>query len=371
MQDLRAVLIGFGGMGRQDAALVYSGSLKGIKLCAICCRNKEGQDEIACKYKGVKIYENADAMFKDENSFNVLIIVTPHKTHASLALKALHLGKHVLNDKPIGISPSQAREIVTLAKEKNLVCATIFNMRAYPSWQKAKEFLKLGKLGKLQRVIWVVNSWYRSPAYHSSSNWRSSWNGEGGGLLINQCQHSLDIWLYLFGMPSQVYASIDYGKYNNFLVDDAVDIQMKYTSGLRGTFIASSGESPGVNRLEIWGSKGRLCIEDNLKLTFYENTIDLDNFAKENKEIYAIPSYSKHQIEVKEDYSDSYKILFQNFVNHIRKKEPLLATGDDGLNTLLLSSAAYLSSFRNEIINMPFDDDIYDAFLDFKMKSER
>lgn len=371
MVEIRTVLIGYGGMGRQDAALLHSGAVNGMRLIGICCRNPEGQADIAARCPDVRIYENADAMFADAHSFDALIIVTPHKTHADLASRAMQLGKHVLVDKPLGISTGEVRKILALAEEKQTACGTIFNMRAYPAYQKAKEFMEQGKLGKLHRAVWVANSWYRSPAYHSSSKWRSTWDGECGGLLINQCQHSLDIWQWLLGMPDRIYASIDYGKYNDFRVDDAVDIQMEYADGFHGTFIASSGEAPGVNRLEIWGSKGRLCIEDNLRLTFCENTVDIETFAAENKEIYAVPPYTSRQIPVREDYSDSYQILFQKFSDHIRHGTSLLASGEDGLNVLLLSGAAYISSWQHESICLPFEDAAYDAFLAQMLESER
>lgn len=364
MDKIRSVLIGYGWMGRQYAALIHSGAIEGMILYGICCRNKEWQKDISIKYPNIKIYDSEDVLFFDSDSFDALIIVTPHKTHIPIASKAVSFNKHVLVDKPLGISTLEVKRLLLQVKDKNIRCGTIFNMRAYPAFQKAKEILNHDLLGTLHRVLWVANNWYRSPAYHKSSAWRSSWKGEGGGLLINQCQHTLDIWQWLLGMPESLYANIDYGKYNDFDVDDAFDIQFYYSNGLHGTLIASSGESPGVNRLEIWGSKGRLCIEDNTRITVRYNLVDTETFALENKEIYGIPAFKEEEVPACTDLTDSYRVLFQHFSDNLRKGTPLMATGEDALNVLELSNGAYLSSWLGVKIDVPINDYLFSDLLE-------
>lgn len=367
---IRTVLIGYGGMGKQDAALLYSGKVKGMRLTGICCRNAAGQAEIRTMYPDVQIYADADMMFADAERFDALVIVTPHTSHVELASRAAQLGKHLLVDKPLGISSQEVRGLLEVVRQRQTALGVIFNMRAYPAYQKTKQLLQGGILGDLNRVVWVINNWYRSPAYHCSNSWRSTWKGEGGGLLINQCQHPLDLWQWLFGMPTSLYADIDYGKYNRFAVDDAVDIQMKYDNGIHGTFIASSGEAPGVNRLEIWGTKGRLCVENNSMVTLWENKPDTTTFGRENRAVYGTPGCTVKEITVKQDFSDSYCLLFQQFVDYLHGKRPLLADGEDGLRTLILANGAYLSSWLHQEVLIPFDDEQYNLLLQEKMRQE-
>lgn len=370
MKTIKTALIGFGGMGKQYAKMLYEKQVEGMLLTGICCRNAEGQQQIREQYPETHIYQNADEMFAHADDFDALVIVTPHTSHVELGMRAAELGKHILMDKPAGVCTQQVKELLAVVKEQKVQLGMIFNLRAYPAYQKAKELLDTHCLGELHRVVWVYNNWYRSSAYHRSSPWRSTWQGECGGLMINQCQHGFDIWNFLFGMPDSLYASLDYGRYNDFCVDDAADIQMYYANGLHGTLIAASGENPGANRLEVWGTKGKLCIENNCKITLSENEVDTTTFAKTNTEIYAAPKFVTREIPVKEDFSDCYKIVFEQFSKHLRQGTSALASGEDGLTALELANAAYLSSEFQKRIALPICDEQYVSFLNKKIEEE-
>ena len=267
MEQVRAVVIGFGGMGRQYAQLVRDGEIAGMRLTGICCRNEKGQAVIREEYPGVAVYTDVDDTFAHEKEFDAVIVVTPHATHVEIGKRAFAAGKHVLCDKPAGVSVKEVEGLLAEARRAGTSFAMMFNCRVAPSFAKAKEIVAAGGLGTVTRAVWVCNNWFRTTCYHKSAPWRSSWAGEHGGLLINQCQHYLDLWQWILGMPDQLDASIDFGKYNDFDVDDSVDIRFLYDSGLRGSFISASGENPGVNRFEIWGTKGMISIEGNEKLT--------------------------------------------------------------------------------------------------------
>jgi predicted dehydrogenase len=226
-----------------------------------------------------------------------------------------------------------------------------------------------GLLGTLHRAVWVCNNWYRTPAYHKSAPWRSSWNGECGGLLINQNQHYLDMWQWFFGMPSKLYADMEFGHYNDFLVDDAVDIQFYYDDGFHGTMISSTGEAPGVNRLEIWGSMGRLTIEDGTKLYLDQNEISTEEFSKTNKEIYVGLPHQLQEISLSET-TNPYAEVFANFAQHLLDGTPLYADGLEGLKTVELTNAAYVSGWEESKVSLPVSDDHYLHLLTARQRLE-
>ncbi len=376
MKQIRTVVIGFGGMGSQYAQMLYDGNVEGMCLQGICCRNKEGQQRIRELYPQAAVYQDVEDTFAHDSDFDAVVIVTPHATHVEIGKLAFAHGKHVLCDKPAGISTREAREFLA-AKREDTAFGMMFNTRMEPAFLKAKELLDGSVLGRVTRAVWVCNSWFRSPVYHHSASWRSSWNGEHGGLLINQCQHYLDIWQWLFGMPDVIDADIDFGKYNDFDVDDSVDVRFLYGKdggknrypGLRGSFQSSSGEHPGVNRLEIWGTCGMMTITDEKVLTLDQNTVDLDTFNRENAKIYAQPEHQA-QVLVEAPSGKQYQKVFQRFSDHIRRGTELVATGEDGLNSLILANASYLSAWTGKRIALPMDDGLYEQLLADQIQKE-
>lgn len=381
-QTIRTVVIGFGGMGCQYAEILASGQVEGMTLQGICCRNAAGQARIRELYPEAAIYQNVDDTFAHGADFDAVVIVTPHDTHVAIGKQAFAHGKHVICDKPAGVSTREVREFLA-AKREETAFAMMFNVRTSPAFQAVREMLDRKELGKVTRAIWTCNNWFRSTCYHTSAPWRSSWNGERGGLLINQCQHFLDIWQWLFGLPDEIDASIDFGKYNNFAVDDSVDLRFFYEKeegenrmgqirkypGLRGSFLAASGEHPGVNRLEIWGTKGRLTVTDGVRVVFDRNTVDTRDFCRDNKEIYGVPEHHEEEIVTGQE-TKGYVIMFQNFSDHIRKGTPLLAPGEEGLGSILMANAAYLSAWQHRSIRLPIDDYLYEDQLEWRMEEE-
>lgn len=368
---VRCAVIGFGGMGSQYVEMLHKKEVDGMVLAGICCRNAAGQERIRACYPEAAIYRDVEDTFAHRSDFDAVAIVTPHATHVEIGKLAARAGKHILVDKPIGISTKEARELIREAEENHVSLSMIFNTRMNRAYGKAKEMIDSGELGTLSRVVWVGNTWYRTPAYHLSAPWRSTWGGEHGGLLINQCGHFLDVWQWLFGMPDAVYASLEYGKYGVIHVDDSVMLQLFYDNGLLGTFVSSSGDYPGVNRLEVWGTKGRLTVEDSRRLTFDENVVSTDEFAKTNREIYGKPEHCLREIEVEDTSSRTYQILFQNFTDHLLKGTPLYTDGYDGLRTVMIANGAYLSSWLEKRIAFPIDDELYASMLEEKIRSEK
>lgn len=382
-RNIKTVVIGFGGMGSKYAEILAGGQVEGMSLQGVCCRNQAGQEKIRKQYPEAAVYRDVEDTFDHAADFDAVVIVTPHDTHVEIGKQAFACGKHVICDKPAGISTGEVREFLA-AKREDTAFAMMFNLRTEPAFKKAKEILDAGELGTITRAVWVCNTWFRSPCYHRSAPWRSTWTGEKGGLLINQCQHFLDLWQWLLGMPDAVDASIDFGKYNNFAVDDSVDLRFFYEQeagenqmgqrrknpGLRGSFLSASGEHPGVNRLEIWGSRGRLTVENGNKLSFDRNDVDTRVFCRENTEIYGEPSHHLEEIPVEAE-QEHYRKMLQNFSDHIRRGTPLLAPGEEGLNSIMLANASYLSAWQQRKTALPIDDVLYETMLERHIEEEK
>ena len=276
---LNAALIGVGNMGKKYVDMIVSGKVSNMRLTAIVIRRDElmewGKSLVNIDGQPVKIFRSADEMFEEEADniknggssntlYDAVIIATPHKTHASLALKAFELGKEVLCDKPAASDIGEALDMTAASKKYNSIYGMVFHQRLYPKYIKLKQLIDDGELGSLKRVCLINSRYLRTSYYHKSGSWRSSFAGEGGGALINQGQHILDMFQYLFGMPQRMFALIPFGKYNHFAVDDEDTIIMDYDNGMTASFILTTGEAVYEERMEIIGTKAKILLEDNV-----------------------------------------------------------------------------------------------------------
>lgn len=367
--QIRVALVGFGGMGQIYARMIFDGMVPEMCLTGVCCRNAAGQAMLREEFPGVAVYGDADNMAAHGEDYDAVIIVTPHTSHVPLGLKFASLGKNILLDKPAGVSAGEVQLLLDICQEKAVSFGMIFNNRQLPAFQKAKQFLDSGALGQLHRAVWICNSWYRSPAYHRSASWRSSWNGECGGLMLNQNPHYLDMWQWFFGLPDRVYADMQFGRYNDFLVDDAVDIQFSYDSGFHGTFVSATGEAPGVNRLEIWGSNGKLAIEDGARVIFDENQMSTEEFGKINTEKFASIPHEARELPLDAE-ENPYQRVFRNYARHLLYGESLFADGRDGLRTAQLTNAIYVSGWEERRVSIPVETQRYEKHLSQQQELE-
>ena len=368
-EKVRIGLIGFGGMGKIYAQMICAGMVKGIELTGICCRNEDERVLLKEKYPGMAVYADADDMADQEKDYDAVLIVTPHTSHISIGERFAKLGKHILMDKPAGIAAGEVESLIRYCEDRGLAFGMIFNNRQLPVFKAVKEKLNSGILGKLHRAVWVCNDWYRSPAYHASAGWRSSWTGECGGMMVNQNPHYLDMWNWFFGLPDRVYASMEFGRYNDFTVDDAIDLQLFYDTGFHGTFISATGEAPGINRLEVWGTKGRLTMEGN-RISIAENAVDVEEFGKNNREKFARIPFEIRE-EVLEDRVNPYAAVFENFADHILRGIPLLTDGWDGLREVQLVNAIYVSGWEEKRVCVPVEEVRYLNGLEIRREMEK
>lgn len=367
MDSVRIGIIGFGGMGSHHASYLAKGEVPNATLAAICDINPE-RLQAAKQLYGEKIqtFENADALFAAK-AVDAVMIATPHYYHPPLAIQGMKSGYHVLTEKPAGVYTKQVREMNEVAAKSDRVFGVMFNQRTLASHQKMKDMVESGELGEIRRVLYVITDWFRSQAYYNSGGWRATWAGEGGGVLVNQCPHNLDLWQWICGMPTRVRAHCAFGKYHDIEVEDEVTAYVEYPNGATGVFITTTGEAPGSNRFEITGDRGKLLLEGG-KLTFWRTRVPVSQFVKESPTGFATPEV--WTCDIPGGGGEAHKGITKNWVSAILKGTPLLARGEEGINGVQLANAMLLSSWTdNNWVSVPVDEELFYAKLQEKIKT--
>ncbi|MEK3890513.1 Gfo/Idh/MocA family protein [Bacillus sp. FSL K6-3431] len=367
MSELRIGIIGIGNMGTSHAKAIFDGNVKGAVLTAIC---DERPDRLTWSKEmfgdKVQTFSSIDDFFVNANIDGV-IIATPHYDHPTLAIKAFESDFHVLCEKPAGVYTKNVRQMNEAADKSGKVFSMMFNQRTNPLYQKVRELILDGELGEIKRTNWIITDWYRSQSYYDSGGWRATWAGEGGGVMLNQCPHQLDLWQWTTGlMPKRVRAFSGFGKYHDIEVEDDVTAYVEYENGATGLFVTSTGEAPGTNRFEVTGDCGKLVVENN-QLTFWRLRQSEREFNREFRGGFGQPECWKIDIPVRGKSTGHLGIL-NNWVDAILNGAELLAPGQEGIKGLAITNAVYLSSWMDNWVDMPIDEDLYYAKLQEKMK---
>lgn len=365
MDIIRIGVVGIGNMGSAHAMNIFQNKIKGMTLTAICDVHPDRQTWAQENF-GEQILRFTD--YNDMFSAGILdavIIATPHFLHPVIAEKAFACGMHVLTEKPAGVDTASVRRMNEAAVQSGKLFAIMYNQRTNPLYRKLKEYVETGKLGQMKRFVWIINNWYRSQAYYDSGAWRATWNGEGGGVLLNQCPHNLDLWQWIAGMPCRLRAFCRTAQYHQIQVEDDVTIYAEYENGANACFITSTGEYPGTNRLEISGTKGKAVLEEGkLKLFLLER--DEREICRTAED--AMPNEKVVCSEIQQTQPEAGHMgILQNFADAILHGEPLLAPGEEGIKGLSISNAAYLSQWLEDWVNVPPDEKI---FIDFLMEKQ-
>lgn len=359
MEKLKVGIIGIGNMGSMHLANITAGKVPNMEIGAICDIDPEKRKKLAEKYPDIKIFETSDEII-DSGLIDAVIIATPHYDHPPIAVKAFSKGLHVLSEKPAGVYTAQVKEMNEAAKKSGKVFGIMYNQRTNPVYQKLRELIQNGSLGHIKRIAWIITDWYRPQAYHDSGTWRSAWKTEGGGALINQNPHQLDLWQWLFGMPSKIMSHVSFGKYYDIEVEDDVTAFMQYDNGTTGVYITSTGEAPGTNRLEISCDMGTVTVENNT-ITFWRNVISEREFNKTNKEPFGRPECWKCEVPAAKDGGPQHVGILKDFANAVLTGSELLAPGYEGINGLTISNAIHYSAWTGgwaDVKNFP-DEDFY------------
>ncbi|MGI6107752.1 MAG: Gfo/Idh/MocA family protein [Lachnospiraceae bacterium] len=367
--EVRTGIVGVGNMGSAHAQHIARGDVPGMRLTAVCDNNpaklKLAEERLG---DGIRYFSSYEDLLSDPD-LDAVIIAVPHPLHPVIAAEALKKGLNVLTEKPAGIDTASVRKVNEIARASGKVYGIMFNQRTNELYAKLRELMQNGTLGEMKRFVWIISNWYRTQAYYDSGEWRATWNGEGGGVLMNQCPHNLDLWQWIAGMPSRIRAVCRVGQYHDIRVEDDAVIYAEYANGANGIFITSTGEYPGTNRLEISCTRGKAVIENG---TLTLSLLDEDERVLVRTSKNGFEKYPVHEVRISQTKPDSAHIgILKNFTDAILHGTPLLAPGTDGIYELTLCNAAYLSSWTDSWVDLPLDEEKYLKFLREKQQKEK
>ena len=356
-------LIGFGNIGKLHANNLVGNKIEGAHLFAVS--DSFGIDESLTG--DAKYYKNYRELLED-GEVDAVIIATPSNLHANLAKEVLQAGKNVLVEKPVSLEVQEARDLLAVSQETKKKVGVVLNQRTDPYYARIKELVVKGDIGELRRISWTMTNWFRPEIYFQSSSWRGTWKGEGGGALMNQCIHNIDIFSWIFGLPRSVKAESSFGKYHNIEVEDEVTAFFEFDSGMKATFLGSTGEYPGVNRLEVVGDKGTIIAEDRvLKITLLEESVDA--FSKSTEDMFGTPESKTHLESFVDDKGSQHAGILQNFVESLTKDVDLIGSLTDASKSVELANAILMSSWKNSEVLMPLDGYAYNEELSERKKN--
>ena len=357
-KQVRLGIIGVGSMGGIHANMVLKGKIKRCKLTAVCDINPKALAKFDDR---VAKFSTAGAMLKSDK-IDAVLIATPHYFHVPLAIKVLKAGLHVLVEKPMSVQKSECEKLIKESKKhKKQVFSLMFNQRTDPSYRKLKDMVQSGSLGKLERMSWTITDWFRTDAYYRSGGWRATWSGEGGGVLVNQCPHQLDLLQWLCGMPTKVTAHCSIGKTHKIEVEDEVTAYLEFKGGATGVFTTSTGEAPGSNRLELACDNAKVVVEDRT-IKIWKNKMPAAKYCRTTKNAMGGPGTTYREIKFKTSGRQHAGIM-QNFTDAILDGSPLVAPGAEGINNVELANAMLLSGMTEKAVELPMKTASYNRLL--------
>lgn len=355
--EIRLGIIGTGNMGSWHAESILGGKVRRVRLSAVC----DIRPAATGKFSGIPAYTDSRKLIRS-GRVDAVLIAAPHYFHTSIGIDALNNGLHVLTEKPLAVHKADAVRMARAhSRNRKTVFAAMYQLRTANLYRKIRSLVQGGELGKLRRILWIVTDWFRSDSYYASSDWRATWKGEGGGLLTNQCVHNLDLWQWIFGMPSMVRGFCGFGRYHNIEVEDDVSAYFSYQDGTTGTLISSSGEAPGINRMEITGDRGQMVVE-NREITFNRTEVSTASFCRKTRAAYEVPDYWRVKIPFPAGGGDHAGVI-SNFADAIIDGKPLVAPAEEGINQVELSNAIVYSSLAGRDVHLPMKPALFSGLL--------
>jgi predicted dehydrogenase len=345
---VRVAVMGIGNMGSSHARLISDGGVPGAVLTAVC----DTEPARLAAFPEVEAFGDPSALLSSDVA-DAVIIATPHLDHASLGVAALDAGLHVLVEKPLAVDVADARRLVDAhERHPDQVFAFMVNQRTDPRYRLLKQLIEDGELGAIHRISWTITDWFRTDAYYTSSSWRATWAGEGGGVLVNQCPHQMDLWCWLFGRPDRVRGHCQVGRWHDLEVEDACTAYLEYVDGPTGVFITSTGEAPGTNRLEIATDRGRVVVEDDLCWT--KTATGVIKHLRNAAGPFETPA-TEEIVYRFDGWGGQHAEILANFIEAITEQAPLIGPGADGLAAVELTNAILMSSIWDRTLTLPLD----------------
>jgi predicted dehydrogenase len=359
MANVRLGIVGLGIMGRGHLEYLLQGKVQRVQVTALCDivpKAMEGPPELAR-------FDDYRALI-GSGLVDAVLIATPHYQHPPITVEALGKGLHVLVEKPISVGKSDAEKMLLAYQKrprKEQVFAAMFQQRTSPQFQQMKRLLASGELGPIQRVCWLCTHWFRSDAYYASGGWRATWRGEGGGVLVNQCPHNLDMLWWLCGTPSEVRAFCRFGKWHKIEVEDDVTAYLVYPNGATGVFVAGTGEAPGSDLLEIACDRGKIAYEGG-KLTLWRSKVPVSEYCRTTRERFKGPEFERQALPVT-GKGGGHAQITQNFVDAVLDGKELLAPAAEGIFSVELANAMLYSTWTDQTVKLPLDGAAFDRAL--------
>lgn len=369
-KKIKLGILGIGNIGSDHVKRVLGGECPEISLAAVCDLKSE-RLEWANEQAGAKLstFTNAEEMIKS-GLIDSLLVAVPHYDHPKYAIMAMEHGLHVLIEKPASVYTKQVIEMNECAKNHDVVFGIMMNQRTNCIYRKMREIVQSGKMGAIKRTNWIITNWYRPQAYYDSGDWRATWSGEGGGVLLNQCPHNLDLFQWICGMPAKIRAHMHFGKWHNIEVEDDVTAYIEYENGATGVFVTSTGDAPGTNRFEITLEKGKL-IAEGTKLTMWRSDISEPEFSRTNTKPFGVPKFKEIPVETDGENTQHAGVM-NAFAGKILHGTPLIAEGTEGIRGLTISNAMHLSAWIDKTISLEdFDHELYFAELQKRVATSR
>jgi predicted dehydrogenase len=351
-------------MGASHAASIQAGKVPRLVLTAVTDVDAARSGRVS----GVKAFASADELIAS-GLVDAVLIATPHYSHTTIGINALKAGLHVMVEKPVSVHKADAERLLAAHTNPRQIFAAMFNQRTDHYYLKLRQLIQSGELGKLRRVNWIITNWFRTEKYYASGGWRATWAGEGGGVLLNQCPHNLDLFHWLFGMPARVRAFCGWGRYHQIEVEDDVTAYLEFPDGATAVFITSTGEAPGTNRLEITAERGKIVYEND-RIQFLRNETPMSEFSRTAALAFAAPETWSVEIPAK-DHGGQHNEILKNFTDAILDGVPLISPAAEGINSVELANAMLMSAWTDQTIALPLDAKRYARLLEQKIAGSK
>ena len=378
-EKVRLGIIGLGAQGSMYATFIRDGLVPHMEIGAIADTDPAKRD-LATREYGVPVYADHAALIAS-GDVDAVVTCVPHYLHPEMGIAALEAGVHALVEKPAGVYTRQVAELnAVAARHPELTFGIMFNQRNNPLYRRIKEIVDAGEIGAIRRTSWIITTWWRPQGYYEQSDWRATWGGEGGGVLVNQAPHQLDLWQWICGVPKSVYAKVAYGFRRDIAVEDEVTAVVDYGDGATGTFVTAVHDLVGTDRFEILGDRGKIVVDGSKIATVtrlvkderdLSEAMGMDDVRKLFMgELDPAEYYSQETIEFDSPWGAQHSGVLENFAANILDGTPLLAPGSDGISGVRLANAIHLSSWLGTEVPLDFDEDLYLTELNSRIRAE-
>ncbi|MFV0425455.1 MAG: Gfo/Idh/MocA family protein [Beutenbergiaceae bacterium] len=374
---VRLGIVGHGVQGNTYARMLADGEVDGLRLAAICDTDQR-HAQAGSQYR-VPFYTDYRELIAS-GEVDAVVTTVPHYLHPDVAMAAMQAGLHVLVEKPAAVYAAQVRELNEVAQaHPELTFAIMFNQRTNPLYRRIKQIVAAGEIGAIRRSSWIITSWYRPQAYYSQSAWRATWGGEGGGVLVNQSPHQLDLWQWICGMPTRVTAKLGFGFRRDIAVEDEATILADFGDGVTGTFITATHDLIGTDRFEILGDRGKIVVTDSARATVYRlpqpeqqisAAITLEQVQQSVTGGATEVPYTTEELSFESVWGAQHREVLRNFAANITSGEPLIAPGSDGIDGVRLANAAHLSAWLGREVSIDGEEDAYLTELNQRIRAE-